>query len=108
MFCFSVLSASPPRIISSLSPVAIHSKKQIGEGSGEKLEVTERSAASGGPRIKHVCRRAAMVVRKPLATFSSEVSASPTLSALPSPEKERLLRTQGTEKEATKGLSLNF
>ncbi|XP_025100366.1 uncharacterized protein LOC112567768 isoform X2 [Pomacea canaliculata] len=99
------MQASPPRIISSLSPVAIHSKKQIGEGSGEKLEVTERSAASGGPRIKHVCRRAAMVVRKPLATFSSEVSASPTLSALPSPEKERLLRTQGTEKEATKDSS---
>lgn len=58
--------------------------------------------------IENVWRRAAMVVRKPLATFSSEVSASPTLSALPSPEKERLLRTQGTEKEATKGLSLNF
>ncbi|XP_041373736.1 uncharacterized protein LOC121386787 isoform X2 [Gigantopelta aegis] len=43
-----------------------------------------------GPRIKHVCRRAAMVLKKPVAKFPSPPSLR--LSALPSLEKERIFQ----------------
>ena len=46
----------------------------------------------GGPRIKHVCRRAAIALGKPLAVFSNGQSLN--LSALPSMEKERVLEVK--------------
>jgi hypothetical protein len=54
------------------------------------------TAANGarGPRIKHVCRRAAVALGKPLAMFPMAQSLS--LSALPSQEKERVLEGTGS------------
>ena len=43
-----------------------------------------------GPRIKHVCRRANLVLPKSRATFP--INNKPLLSALPSTEKKRLLQ----------------
>ncbi|KFM65360.1 Histone-lysine N-methyltransferase MLL, partial [Stegodyphus mimosarum] len=52
-------------------------------------------AKSRGPRIKHVCRRAAIVLGLPRATFSepSEPKDSFNLSALPEEEKQKILET---------------
>ncbi|XP_035214983.1 LOW QUALITY PROTEIN: histone-lysine N-methyltransferase trithorax-like [Stegodyphus dumicola] len=52
-------------------------------------------AKSRGPRIKHVCRRAAIVLGLPRATFSepSEPKDSFNLSALPEDEKQKILET---------------
>lgn len=73
-------------------------------------ETAKEKSESGGPRIKHVCRRAAVVLPKPLATFPAppepSMSMSPTLSALPSPEKERLLQIQAASRAEEKGIDL--
>ncbi|XP_076438576.1 uncharacterized protein LOC143277582 [Babylonia areolata] len=92
--------ASPPRIVSSLSPISLPSKKEPGEGTGDKSRESSKPD-SRGPRIKHVCRRAAVVLPKPLATFPAppDPSESPTLSALPSPEKEKLLQSHTTNSD---------
>ena len=52
---------------------------------------TSSSTAAGarGPRIKHVCRRAAVALGKPVAVFPDTQNLN--LSALPSLEKERVL-----------------
>jgi hypothetical protein len=52
-------------------------------------EVEAATQGARGPRIKHVCRRAAVALGKPLAMFPMAQSLS--LSALPSQEKERVL-----------------
>ncbi|XP_070203310.1 platelet binding protein GspB-like [Littorina saxatilis] len=102
--------ASPPKIISSLSPISLPSKKEPGEMTADKpKETAKEKSESGGPRIKHVCRRAAVVLPKPLATFPAppepSMSMSPTLSALPSPEKERLLQSQAASRAEEKDSS---
>lgn len=99
-----LISASPPKILSSLSPVMLSSKRDSAEAS-EKQMISDELLGTGGPRIKHVCRRAAMVIRKPLATFTAVEGSTPTptLSALPSPEKEKLLRTQAANKDKING-----
>ncbi|KAK3107240.1 hypothetical protein FSP39_010101 [Pinctada imbricata] len=52
-----------------------------------------------GPRIKHVCRKAAVVLGKPVAKFPAK-SPEITLSALPSGEKVKLWKKdQETRKE---------
>jgi len=57
----------------------------------------EPGAVGGrGPRIKHVCRRAAVALGKPMALFPLAQSLS--LSALPSQEKERVLEGTGSRK----------
>ncbi|XP_064595526.1 LOW QUALITY PROTEIN: histone-lysine N-methyltransferase 2A-like [Liolophura sinensis] len=45
-----------------------------------------------GPRIKHVCRKAAVVLGKPVATFPS--AAEFRLSALPKQEKVKILKDE--------------
>ena len=52
-----------------------------------------------GPRIKHVCRKAAVVLGKPVAKFPTR-QAEITLSALPSGEKVKLWKK---EQETRKG-----
>ena len=48
----------------------------------------QQSSKSRGPRIKHVCRRAAMVFPGQRATFPPP---PPSLSALPRAEKQEIL-----------------
>jgi hypothetical protein len=57
-------------------------------------EVETAIPGARGPRIKHVCRRAAVALGKPLAMFPMAQSLS--LSALPSQEKERVLEGTGS------------
>ncbi|XP_055958891.1 histone-lysine N-methyltransferase 2B [Patella vulgata] len=74
--------------------------------SPEKISANEESPVTDrhgdhGPRIKHVCRRAAMVVRKPVARFPGQTD-EPSLSALPNKEKQQILKE---EEEKAKRLS---
>ncbi|KAK6172193.1 hypothetical protein SNE40_015908 [Patella caerulea] len=74
--------------------------------SPEKTSANEESPVPDrhgdhGPRIKHVCRRAAMVVRKPVARFPGQTD-EPSLSALPNKEKQEILKE---EEEKAKRLS---
>ncbi|KAH3692524.1 hypothetical protein DPMN_194366 [Dreissena polymorpha] len=51
---------------------------------------------SSGPRIKHVCRNAAVALGRPLATFPEKTELR--LSALPTNEKAQLLRQESENK----------
>lgn len=54
-------------------------------------EAVRSRGTSRGPRIKHVCRRAAMVFPQQRATFPEEPQKRTlTLSALPNEEKQQL------------------
>ena len=55
----------------------------------EKTATSPRRQPAHGPRIKHVCRRAAVALGTP-ATFPSPPNAL-TLSALPTQEKQKIL-----------------
>ncbi|XP_006823602.1 uncharacterized protein LOC100377495 [Saccoglossus kowalevskii] len=57
--------------------------------SSDKDSITS-SASGRGPRIKHVCRRAAVALGQPRATYE-EMDHEVRLSALPEREKEKLL-----------------
>lgn len=57
-----------------------------------------------GPRIKHVCRKAAVVLGKPVATFPS--AAEFRLSALPKQEKVKILKDE-KEKAGTVDVVVN-
>lgn len=60
-----------------------------GLGGGDS-DASDRKGDSKGPRIKHVCRKAAVVLGKQPATFQPRSELC--LSALPSQEKERILQ----------------
>lgn len=47
-----------------------------------------------GPRIKHVCRRAAVALGRKRAVFPDDM---PTLSALPWEEREKILSSMGND-----------
>lgn len=47
-----------------------------------------------GPRIKHVCRRAAVALGRKRAVFPDDM---PTLSALPWEEREKILSSVGND-----------
>lgn len=49
-----------------------------------------------GPRIKHVCRRAAVALGRKRAVFPDDM---PTLSALPWEEREKILSSMGNDGE---------
>src|SRR6218665_1051653 len=69
------------------------SQKQLGpeEGlDGVESDASDRKGDGKGPRIKHVCRKAAVVLGKLPATFAPRPELC--LSALPSQEKERILQ----------------
>ncbi|KAF8774197.1 Histone-lysine N-methyltransferase 2A like protein [Argiope bruennichi] len=69
----------------------------------ENIEPTEpiEEGIVRGPRIKHVCRRAAVVLGLPRATFPepSESKESFNLSALPQEEKQKILETVPVEEK---------
>ena len=83
--------ASPP--LSSLQLKSEPSStNEVGveiEGASDVPDSGQPTAGVRGPRIKHVCRHAAVALGKPLATFPTPSELH--LSALPSKEKKRIL-----------------
>ncbi|XP_067676995.1 histone-lysine N-methyltransferase 2A-like isoform X2 [Haliotis asinina] len=93
-----------PKVMSSLAAKLATSAQQevdvVMEGEEQppvEGATDSRGGGGSGPRIKHVCRRAAMVLRKPVAKFPSPPSLR--LSALPSLEKEKMLEESKAQRE---------
>lgn len=63
---------------------------------GQESDSSETSVR--GPRIKHVCRRAAVALGRNRAVFPDDM---PTLSALPWEEREKILSSMGNDGEST-------
>ena len=61
---------------------------------GQESDSSETSVR--GPRIKHVCRRAAVALGRNRAVFPDDM---PTLSALPWEEREKILSSMGNDGE---------
>lgn len=59
---------------------------------GQESDSSEASVR--GPRIKHVCRRAAVALGRNRAVFPDDM---PTLSALPWEEREKILSSMGND-----------
>lgn len=59
---------------------------------GQESDSSETSVR--GPRIKHVCRRAAVALGRKRAVFPDDM---PTLSALPWKEREKILSSMGND-----------
>ncbi|XP_069115617.1 uncharacterized protein [Argopecten irradians] len=98
---------SPPKIVPVLGPAVDESEEAAPVSATSSPEsVTSSPASEGrGPRIKHVCRKAAVVLGKPVAKFPQtppQSSLEITLSALPRGEKVKLWRK---EEETKAGLS---
>lgn len=70
---------------------------------GQESDSSETSVR--GPRIKHVCRRAAVALGRNRAVFPDDM---PTLSALPWEEREKILSSMGNDGEAHSFYILNF
>lgn len=62
---------------------------------GQESDSSETSVR--GPRIKHVCRRAAVALGRNRAVFPDDM---PTLSALPWEEREKILSSMGNDGRA--------
>lgn len=62
---------------------------------GQESDSSEASVR--GPRIKHVCRRAAVALGRNRAVFPDDM---PTLSALPWEEREKILSSMGNDGKA--------
>lgn len=62
---------------------------------GQESDSSEASVR--GPRIKHVCRRAAVALGRNRAVFPDDM---PTLSALPWEEREKILSSMGNDGES--------
>nr|XP_015192943.1 PREDICTED: histone-lysine N-methyltransferase 2A isoform X3 [Lepisosteus oculatus] len=63
---------------------------------GQESDSSETSAR--GPRIKHVCRRAAVALGRNRAVFPDDM---PTLSALPWEEREKILSSMGNDDKSS-------
>ena len=70
---------------------------------GQESDSSEASVR--GPRIKHVCRRAAVALGRNRAVFPDDM---PTLSALPWEEREKILSSMGNDGEALIHLHVDF
>lgn len=81
---------------SMLSPMATTSPPATTTTSSPEMDDSPKSDGRG-PRIKHVCRKAAVVLGKPVAKFPK--SPEITLSALPSGEKVKLWKKDQQEKK---------
>lgn len=81
---------------SMLSPMATTSPPATTTTSSPETDDSPKSDGRG-PRIKHVCRKAAVVLGKPVAKFPK--SPEITLSALPSGEKVKLWKKDQLEKK---------
>ncbi|XP_053528387.1 histone-lysine N-methyltransferase 2A isoform X7 [Artibeus jamaicensis] len=63
---------------------------------GQESDSSETSVR--GPRIKHVCRRAAVALGRKRAVFPDDM---PTLSALPWEEREKILSSMGNDDKSS-------
>lgn len=68
---------------------------------GQESDSSETSVR--GPRIKHVCRRAAVALGRKRAVFPDDM---PTLSALPWEEREKILSSMGNDGKSGKSVDL--
>uniref|UniRef100_UPI00398E98B0 histone-lysine N-methyltransferase 2A isoform X3 n=1 Tax=Pristiophorus japonicus TaxID=55135 RepID=UPI00398E98B0 len=72
---------------------------KIGDPPKSQGQESDSSEASiRGPRIKHVCRRAAVALGRKRAVFPDDM---PTLSALPWEEREKILSSMGNDDKSS-------
>ncbi|KAJ8388345.1 hypothetical protein AAFF_G00134990 [Aldrovandia affinis] len=79
----------------------IEKNKSLKTTEQPKAQSQESSGAEGvarGPRIKHVCRRAAVALGHNRAVFPDDM---PTLSALPWEEREKILSSMGNDDKSS-------
>ncbi|XP_077162914.1 histone-lysine N-methyltransferase 2A isoform X2 [Paroedura picta] len=76
----------------------IKSLKQVDQPKGQGQESDSSEASVRGPRIKHVCRRAAVALGRKRAVFPDDM---PTLSALPWEEREKILSSMGNDDKSS-------
>ena len=91
-------SKTPPAVIVSISHPSAVEVTPTGK-SAEITAVSPLRSGSHGPRIKHVCRRAAVALGVP-AIFPSPDAL--TLSALPTQEKQKILSERDKEERPGK------
>nr|XP_055052439.1 histone-lysine N-methyltransferase 2A isoform X1 [Misgurnus anguillicaudatus] len=76
-------------------------KRESQSGDQPKLQSQESDSSETsvrGPRIKHVCRRAAVALGRNRAVFPDDM---PTLSALPWEEREKILSSMGNDDKSS-------
>lgn len=92
---FQFFIDAPPSPPSSPQPDKVDKVEQSHVTSSPDSHTVSPVADVRGPRIKHVCRKAAVVLGKTIARFpESEL----TLSALPKVEKKKILRQDELDK----------
>ncbi|XP_036381695.1 histone-lysine N-methyltransferase 2A [Megalops cyprinoides] len=74
------------------------SLKTTEQAKAQGQESSGSEAAARGPRIKHVCRRAAVALGRNRAVFPDDM---PTLSALPWEEREKILSSMGNDDKSS-------
>ncbi|XP_066495898.1 histone-lysine N-methyltransferase 2A [Tiliqua scincoides] len=74
------------------------SLKQVEQPKGQGQESDSSETSVRGPRIKHVCRRAAVALGRKRAVFPDDM---PTLSALPWEEREKILSSMGNDDKSS-------
>ncbi|XP_026564957.1 histone-lysine N-methyltransferase 2A isoform X4 [Pseudonaja textilis] len=74
------------------------SLKQVDQPKGQGQESDSSETSVRGPRIKHVCRRAAVALGRKRAVFPDDM---PTLSALPWEEREKILSSMGNDDKSS-------
>uniref|UniRef100_A0A8C6YRG8 Histone-lysine N-methyltransferase n=1 Tax=Nothoprocta perdicaria TaxID=30464 RepID=A0A8C6YRG8_NOTPE len=74
------------------------SLKQADPPKAQGQESDSSEASVRGPRIKHVCRRAAVALGRKRAVFPDDM---PTLSALPWEEREKILSSMGNDDKSS-------
>ncbi|XP_036180020.1 histone-lysine N-methyltransferase 2A isoform X4 [Myotis myotis] len=74
------------------------SLKQTDQPRAQGQESDSSETSVRGPRIKHVCRRAAVALGRKRAVFPDDM---PTLSALPWEEREKILSSMGNDDKSS-------
>ncbi|XP_060743641.1 histone-lysine N-methyltransferase 2A isoform X2 [Tachysurus vachellii] len=74
------------------------SLKTVDQPKVQGQESDSSEASVRGPRIKHVCRRAAVALGRNRAVFPDDM---PTLSALPWEEREKILSSMGNDDKSS-------
>ncbi|XP_035536543.1 histone-lysine N-methyltransferase 2A isoform X2 [Morone saxatilis] len=101
----SIVSETDKRVVGLLKKA----KAQLFEIKKSKLKPADQTKVQGqesdsseasvrGPRIKHVCRRAAVALGRNRAVFPDDM---PTLSALPWEEREKILSSMGNDDKSS-------
>ncbi|XP_072011778.1 histone-lysine N-methyltransferase 2A isoform X2 [Engystomops pustulosus] len=73
-------------------------RKQGEQPKAQNQESDSSETSVRGPRIKHVCRRAAVALGRKRAVFPDDM---PTLSALPWEEREKVLSSMGNDDKSS-------